>query len=430
MTAEIISVGTELLLGEIVNTDAACIARELAALGIAVYHQSTVGDNPQRLRDCFRQAIGRSDVVILSGGLGPTDDDLTKQAVCDELGLDTYTDQISLDRIKEHFARSGREMTENNRSQAILPVGCTVFNNENGTAPGFAVEHDGKRVVLLPGPPRELEPMMKNSVVPYLARLSDSVIVTHDINIFGIGESKVAEILGDITESTEPTVALYCGDGEVRARVAAHAADTKAADDICRPMINKICAEFGSNVYGIDAESLEKAVVTALKSSGKSVATAESCTGGLLSKRLTAISGSSEVFELGVVSYSGRIKNQVLGVDADTIERLGTVCAPVARMMAQGVRRAAGADLGVGITGVAGSPFEGKPTGLVYIAVADGEKVYMRRLAAGRRPQEREYIRHIASSNALDMLRLYLSGDADFLAGGMTDAESDTFFKE
>ena len=195
-------------------------------------------------------------------------------------------------------------------------------------------------------------------------------------------------------------------------------------------MINKICAEFGSNVYGIDAENLEKAVVTALKSSGKSVATAESCTGGLLSKRLTAISGSSEVFELGVVSYSGRIKNQVLGVDADTIERLGTVCAPVARMMAQGVRRAAGADLGVGITGVAGSPFEGKPTGLVYIAVSDGEKVYMRRLVAGRRPQEREYIRHIASSNALDMLRLYLSGDADFLAGGMTDAESDTFFKE
>lgn len=429
MNAEIISVGTELLLGEVLNTDAQHISRSLATLGINCYYVTAVGDNPERLHSCINQAINRSDIVILSGGLGPTNDDITKTAVCKELGLETYTDERQLGRIKAHFERANRKMTENNCMQAVLPVGCTIFDNDFGTACGFGVEKNGKIVILLPGPPRELYPMVDNFVVPYLAKLAGGVIVTHDINIFGLGESKIAEMLGNITESTSPTVALYCGDAEVRSRVAVQAKDNDTAEKICHPMIEKICDIMGDSVYGIDAGSLEATVVSALKSAGKSVATAESCTGGLLSKRITAISGSSDVFELGVVSYSGKIKNQVLGVDAHTIEKLGTVSAPVARMMAEGVRKMANADLGVGITGVAGSTFEGKPTGLVFIAVTDGKKVYLRRLTAGRQSCEREYIRHIASSNALDMLRRYLCNDSDFLSSGLTDDESDRIYE-
>lgn len=429
MTAEIISVGTELLLGEVVNTDAPYISNKLKMLGIDCYYVTAVGDNEKRLRDCIHLALSRSDMVILSGGLGPTNDDITKSAVCEEMGLETYLDERQLGRIEAYFKRANKKMTENNRVQAVLPVGCTVFDNDCGTACGFAVEKDGKTAVLLPGPPRELMPMVDSGLVPYLEKRSGGVLVTHDINIFGVGESAVAEMLGDITESQSPTVALYCGDGEVRARVAAGAADRESAENICRPMIERICGILGANVYGIDAHSLEETVVSALKERGKSVAAAESCTGGLLSKRITAVSGSSEVFELGVTSYSGRIKNQILGVNADVIDKLGTVSSPVARMMAQGVRRLAGADLGVGITGVAGSSFEGKPTGLAYIALADSRRVFMRRLTLGRRASEREFIRHIASSNALDMLRLYLCGDSDFLRGGMTDEESDRMYE-
>lgn len=429
MTAEIISVGTELLLGEVVNTDAPYISNKLKMLGIDCYYVTAVGDNSTRLCDCINQALSRSDIVILSGGLGPTNDDITKSAVCKAMELKTYVDERQLDRIKAYFEQANKKMTENNRIQAVLPVGCTVFNNDLGTACGFAVEKDGKTAILLPGPPRELMPMVDNGLVPYLEKRSVGVLVTHDINIFGIGEASAAEMLGDITESESPTVALYCGDGEVRARVAARASDAEMAEEICRPMIERICGILGASVYGIDAHSLEETVVSALKKSGKSVAAAESCTGGLLSKRITSVSGSSEVFELGVTSYSGRIKNEILGVDAEVIEKLGTVSSPVARMMAQQVRNMADADLGVGITGVAGSSFEGKPTGLVYIAVADREKVYMRRLTLARRADEREYIRHIASSNALDMLRLYLCGDSDFLRSGMTDEESDRMYE-
>ena len=425
MTAEIISVGTELLLGEVVNTDAQYISRCLADLGIDCYFVTAVGDNKLRLRQTVRTALERSDLVILSGGLGPTSDDITKAAVCEEMGLETYLDERQIERIAAHFKRQNKEMTENNRAQAILPVGCTVFDNDCGTACGFGYEEGGKHVILLPGPPRELQPMVDNYLLPYLKKLSGDVLVTHDVNIFGIGESKIAEMLGDITSSENPTVALYCGDGEVRARVAAKAETEKEADEICKPMMDKICDILGKNVYGVDAESLQKTVVTMLNKAKKSVATAESCTGGLVAKRITAVSGSSEVFELGVVSYSGRIKNEVLYVDNDVIAKLGTVSGPVARMMAEGVRKKANADLGVATTGVAGSSFEGKPTGLVFVALSDGEKVFMRRLNLGRSSNEREYIRHIASSHALDMLRLYLCGDDEFLRGGMTDEEAD-----
>ncbi len=429
MTAEIVSVGTELLLGEVVNTDAQYISRCLADLGIDCYFVTAVGDNKARLKATFRTAFNRSDIVILSGGLGPTNDDITKNAVCEELGLETYCDERQIKQITARFEKQNRQMTENNRSQAILPVGCTVFDNPYGTACGFGYEQNGKHIILLPGPPRELKPMVENSVVPYLKKLSGGVLVTHDINIFGVGESKVAEMLGDITESKTPTVALYCGDGEVRARVAARAETEQEAEKICQPMIDRICEILGNSVYGVDAESLEKTVVSALNKAKKQVATAESCTGGLIAKRLTAISGSSEVFELGVVSYSGKIKHQILGVDADVIDKLGTVSAPVAGMMAEGARKLAGSDLGVATTGVAGSSFEGKPTGLVFVALSDGEKLYMRRLNLGRSSNEREYIRHIASSNALDMLRRYLCNDQDFLSSGTTKDKSDIIFE-
>ncbi len=425
MTAEIISVGTELLLGEVVNTDAQYISRCLSSLGIDCYFVTAVGDNKARLRQTVRTALDRSDIIILSGGLGPTTDDITKETVCEEMGLETYLDERQIEKISAYFKKRNKEMTKNNRSQAVLPVGCTVFDNDFGTACGFGYEQDGKHVILLPGPPRELQPMVDNYALPYLKRLSKEVLVTHDINIFGVGEAKIAEMLGDITNSENPTVALYCGDGEVRARVAAKAETERDADKASKPMIDKICEIMGNSVYGVDADSLEKTVVTMLGEAKKSVATAESCTGGLVAKRITAVSGSSEVFELGVVSYSGRIKNQMLGVDSSVIEKLGTVSGPVARMMAEGVRKKANADIGIATTGVAGSSFEGKPTGLVFVALCDKNKVYMRRLDLGRSPKEREYIRHIASSHALDMLRLYLCKDGDFLESGMTDEEAD-----
>ncbi len=415
MTAEIISVGTELLLGEVVNTDAQFISRRLKELGINCYFVTAVGDNARRLNDCIKLAMSRSDLIILSGGLGPTTDDITKSAVCALLDLDTYVDQNQLDKIKDYFARTNRKMPENNIGQAILPIDCTVFDNDNGTACGVGIEKEGKTFILLPGPPRELVPMLDNHVVPYLEGLSKGVLVTHDINIFGLGESAVAERLGNITDSENPTVALYCGDGEVRARVAARAENKSAGEELCRPILDKIREILGSHVYGVDIDGLEHAVISALKEKGLSVATAESCTGGLVSKRLTAVSGSSDVFELGVVSYSGRIKNEILGVSAETINQLGTVSAPVAAMMADGVRKLANSTLGIATTGVAGSSFEGKPTGLIYVALADKNHVYLRRLDLGRRSSEREYIRHIASSHALDMLRLYLSDDPDLL---------------
>lgn len=419
MKAEIISVGTELLLGDIVNTNSQFLSRELAAYGIEVLHQSTVGDNTARLSKELAEALSRSDLVFLTGGLGPTQDDLTKETVCEQLNLPLTLHEPSLARIEEYFRTTGREMTDNNRKQAMLPDGCTVFPNDHGTAPGCAVERYEQSILMLPGPPRELIPMFNDYVAPYLAKYAGGTIFSHTIGVFGMSESTLAERIADLMSEANPTVAPYAKDGEVVLRVTARAADTDAAKALCAPVVEEICKRLGSYVYGVDAGSLQKTVVGRLRDSGLKIATAESCTAGLLSSRITEVPGASAVFECGVAAYSGDIKHEVLGVSQKLIDRCGTVSPEVASAMAVGARRLAHAALGVAITGVAGpDEIEGKPVGTVYIALADEKRVWVKKIVAGHGASDRDYVRYIAASHALDLTRRYLEALPAVMAGG------------
>lgn len=419
MNAEIITVGTELLLGDILDSNSQFLSRELAAYGIQLLYQSTVGDNNARLREVFRAALERSDLVILTGGLGPTPDDLTRETVCDVLGIPLVLHQESWVRIQEYFTTTGKEMSPNNQKQAFLPAGCTVFPNDYGTAPGCGVEQDGKIVILLPGPPREMIPMFNQSAAPYLSKFSGGTIFSRTVGVFGIPESTVAERLADLLSGSSPTVAPYAKEGEVTLRVTAKAADQAAAQAICDPVVEEIRQRLGSNVYAVDGGSLQKTVVTLLMEKGKKIATAESCTAGLLSGRITEIPGASSVFECGVAAYSGEIKHHILGVSQDLLEQYGAVSPQVAGAMAMGIRRVSGADLGIGITGVAGpETSEGKPVGTVYMALADDKRVWVKKIVAGHRDGERDYVRYIATSYALDLVRRYLEALPGVMAGG------------
>ena len=314
MNAEIITVGTELLLGDILNSNSQFLSQQLAVFGIPVLHQSTVGDNNDRLRQELEQAMKRSDLIVLTGGLGPTPDDLTRETVSDALGLPLTLHEESYARIVEYFHTTGKEMTENNRKQAMLPAGCTVFPNDHGTAPGCAVERYGQHIILLPGPPRELIPMFSDYVAPYLSNLSGGTIFSHTIGVFGVPESAVAERLADLLAGANPTVAPYAKEGEVVLRVTARAADEEAARAMCEPVVTEIRQRLGINVYGVDSGSLQKAVVQLLLEKKMKIATAESCTAGLLSGRLTEVPGASSVFECGIAAYSAEIKHNLLGV--------------------------------------------------------------------------------------------------------------------
>jgi nicotinamide-nucleotide amidase len=405
MIAEILCVGTELLLGDVVNTNAAYAARELAAIGINVYFQSVVGDNPARLKKALALALSRSDLVVMTGGLGPTYDDLTKETVAEAFGLPMELHQPSLDAIASFFKRTNRIMTKNNEKQAWMPKGAHVFTNNYGTAPGLAVEKDGKRVVLLPGPPREMEPMFSEEVIPYLKALSDTVLVSHVIHIFGMGESAVEDKLKEyMLAHTNPTVAPYAKEGEVQLRVTAGAKNEAEADAMIWPVIEEIREVLGDVIYGIDVGSLQAALVQQLLEKNRQIATAESCTAGLVSKRITEISGSSSVFECGIVSYSNSIKRDILGVSQETLDAYGAVSDATVREMARGVRKLSGADIGVAISGIAG-PGGGtpeKPVGLVYVcASCDGFEEVLELHLSRRRRNERENIRYLASSNAL-----------------------------
>ena len=410
LTAEIICVGTELLLGDIVNTNAPFISQRLAQIGIAQYHRSVVGDNHQRFRELLEQAYSRSDIIITSGGLGPTYDDMTKEAVCEFLGCKTVTNYEALERMKLFFKKRGRPMTENNAKQALVPDGAFVFQNENGTAPGICVENNGKYIIMLPGPPRELEPMFENQVVPYLMSepvFEDAAIMSHSIRIFGIGESRVENMLYSLmTENTNPTLAPYAKEGEVLLRVTARAETPAEAEELMKPMIEKIRDTLGEYIYGVDVDSLQEVLVEKLIDKKLKIATAESCTGGLISKRITEISGASAVFDCGICSYANDIKSDVLGVNADDLEKYGAVSEQVALQMAQGVLKLSGADIAISTTGIAG-PGGGtpeKPVGTVYIAAVTKDKTIVRRHDLGRGlGDEREYIRHLAASNALSM---------------------------
>ena len=405
---ELISVGTEILLGDILNTDAQYLSVELAKLGISVIHQSTVGDNRERLLAQLDEAAKRSDIIILSGGLGPTPDDLTKEVCCEFFGKELQLHEPTAEKIRNYFISKGLEMAQSNIKQAMLPKDCVIFPNENGTAPGMAIEKDGVHILVLPGPPRELKPMFKNSAVPYLMQFSDKIIVSHNIRTFGIGESAMAEKVSDLLDGKNPTVAPYAKDGEALLRVTAMADSEEDAEKLCKPVIDEIKSRLDGFVYGVDYTCIEEAVIELLKKNRLKAATAESCTGGLIAKRITDISGASEVFDCGIISYSNEIKHKVLGVSEDDLKKYGAVSEPVAKQMAQGALRVSGADVAVSVTGIAGPNSDGtdKPVGLVYIALADKDNVWVKELRTSR--NDRSYNRYVSASNALNMIRLYI----------------------
>lgn len=405
MEAEIIAVGTELLLGDILNTNAQYLSKELAALGISVHFQTVVGDNPARLKSVLTQALSRSDLLVLSGGLGPTEDDLTKQTVAEAFGDTLRYDAAEARKIEAFFTAWHRTMPENNRKQAMVPTNGRKINNANGTAPGMIFEKDGKTAILLPGPPKELQPMFADSVRPWLAAKSDSVLYSTTLRVIGIGESHLETMVAPLLAQTNPTAALYAKTAEVVVRITAKSANEASAKALCEKTVSDFYDILGDCIYARDADSLAETVVQVLCEHKKTLATAESCTGGLLSKRITEISGASNVFHLGICTYANEMKEQMLGVKAETLAQYGAVSSETAAEMAIGIRKAANADFGVSITGIAG-PTGGtpeKPVGTVYLAMANATAVYVQKLVIVNRT--REAVRESATHHALDMVR-------------------------
>lgn len=408
MNAEIICVGTELLLGDVVNTNASDIAKGLANLGINVYYQAVVGDNPERLSFCLKDALSRSDMVILTGGLGPTYDDLTKETVAKYFNRKLVLHQESLDQIESYFKATGRVMTENNRKQAMMPEGCIVLFNPNGTAPGCIIEgENGKVAVMMPGPPREMRPMFEGPVKEYLDSKTDGVLVSRTINVFGIGESTIEHQLKEkMITSTNPTIAPYAKPAEVQLRVTAHAKNKEEGYRLIGPVVSKILEQYPDNVYGLDFKNIQEGAVKLLSARKVTLAVAESCTGGLICARLVEIPGSSEVFKGGVVAYSNELKQKLLGVKAETLSKFGAVSEECAFEMARGILEITGADIAVSTTGIAGpdGATDDKPVGLVYVAAITKNTQDIRKLKLARgRADDRENIRLAASSHALDM---------------------------
>jgi nicotinamide-nucleotide amidase len=405
MNAEILCVGTELLLGDIVNTNAAYIARELAALGIGCYSQSVVGDNPGRLTESLRRGFERADIIIMTGGLGPTYDDLTKETVAEYFGLPMELNRPALDAIGCFFGKIGREMTPNNEKQAMMPKGAAVFPNDRGTAPGLAVEQGGKTAILLPGPPREMTAMFEKQARPFLEGRSGKRFVSRAVHLFGIGESSAESLLPQgIKDLANPTVAPYAKEGEVRLRVTASAKSEAEAEALLAPVVDEIRGIFGRYVYGVDIGSLQNALVQGLITRGKTLAVAESCTGGLIASRITEIPGASRAFGYGFCTYLNEAKTKLLGVKPETLERFGAVSMETALEMARGAREVSGADIAISVTGVAG-PDGGtpeKPVGLVWVGVstANGEEAHELRLSRGY-AGDRGIIRNMAAMNAM-----------------------------
>ncbi|MGF7399596.1 competence/damage-inducible protein A [Thermoanaerobacterium thermosaccharolyticum] len=409
MKCEIISVGTELLLGQIANTDAKFISEMLTSLGIDVYFQTNVGDNKSRLLECLKIASNRSDIIILTGGLGPTMDDLTKETVAEFFGLKLVVDIDTKIKIESYFKKSMRKMTQNNYKQALFPEGSKILPNDNGTAPGCIFEKNGKKVVILPGPPSELIPMFNNYVYPFLKSLSNDIIVSRVIKIFGIGESKVETMVSDMLLSKNPTVAPLIGNGFVTLRITAKSDDVQKAKKMIDDIEVSLRKIFGEYIFGVDDDTMESIVLNLLKDKGSTLSTAESCTGGLLSEKITSVPGASEVFKFGAITYSNESKENILGVSGEIIRRHGAVSEETAREMAMNVKNISKTDYGLSITGIAG-PSGGtiaKPVGLVYIGLAYKDEIYVKKLISNG---NRDKVRLNSAMHALDMLRRHLTG--------------------
>lgn len=405
MRAEIISIGTELLLGDIVNSNAQFLGQELAALGIEMYYQQVVGDNEERILHAFKEAYNRCDIIITTGGLGPTDDDLTKEMAAKYFNKRLFEDKESLENLQEYFKFRKRKMTTNNLKQALIPEGSTAIKNNNGTAPGVIIEENNKIMIILPGPPKEMKPMFEEDIKPYLKSKSDSVIISKMIKILGIGESAVAETVKDLMESqSNPTIAPYAKEIGVILRITAKAENEAAALKLIEPLEIEIKNRLGENVYATEDISIEDVVAKLLIENKYTVSTAESCTGGMIASTLINYPGISEVFMEGAVTYSNEAKHKRLGVKNETLEKYGAVSEETAREMAIGIAKEANTDVSIVTTGIAGpgGGTEEKPVGLVYIGVYVKGKVKVEKhIFKGNRSK----VRNQATITALDILR-------------------------
>lgn len=410
MKAEIIATGTELLLGETLNTSVHYLTGKLSALGIEVDYHTTVGDNSERLEQVLRHGIERSDLVVTTGGLGPTIDDLTKELVAKVLGVEMELDEESFRSIKEFFARRHGPMPMSDKKQAYFPKGAVILPNLLGTAPGALISVKGKHVLILPGPPFEMQPMFEKFAYPELERLlgqDKQQMIVRVVKVFGMGESSIEQVLTELMQKGTPSITLLAKKAEMHIRMVVRGLPADKADQLLSSTEQEIRAKLGDKVFGCDDETMIKIVKEALLNKKRTIAVAESCTGGLLGAALTQEPGSSEVFLGGVISYADAVKKQLLRVQNETLAERGAVSAEVAMQMAEGIKRLTGADLGLATTGIAG-PDGGsaeKPVGLVYIGFATPEGVEARRFQfyGGR-----DTVRQLTVQAALNWVRLYM----------------------
>ncbi|AOR24700.1 competence/damage-inducible protein A [Clostridium taeniosporum] len=405
MKVEIVSIGTEILLGDIVNTNSQYLSKELALLGLDVYNQQVVGDNEERIMEAFELAFSRSDIVITTGGLGPTDDDMTKEVASKYFDRELVEDKYSREKIEDYFKSMGKSMPKNNLKQALYPKDSIVVENNNGTAPGIIIEAKGKVMIIMPGPPNEIKPMFEENIKSYLGNKTNAVLYSKVVKIIGIGESSVAEKIKDIIDNqTNPTVAPYAKNGEVELRLTAKANDKAEGLRLIEPVLNDIRERLKENIYSISNETIEEVLGKTLINKNLTLASAESCTGGLIASTLISYPGISEVFMEGAVTYSNNAKIRRLGVRKDTLDSYGAVSEQVAIEMAKGICKTAGTDIGISTTGIAG-PGGGtpeKPVGLVYIGICINGKAYAKRyLFKGNRSK----VRKLTTICALDMIR-------------------------
>lgn len=408
MKAEIITVGTEILLGDILNTNCRYLSRELAAMGIEMYYQITVGDNEERLLKTLEESLNRSDIVICTGGLGPTEDDMTKEVCAKYFGYELELHKPSLDAMIERFKHMNRVPTKNNEKQAYFPKEAYILKNDNGTAPGCIMEKEGKMIVVLPGPPREMEPMFENYVKPYLSKLTDDVIESEVLRIIGVGESKVENDILDIIDSqTNPTIATYAKGYECTLRITAKAKSVEEAKELIKPMSDEMKRRFGQSLYATGETSIEEVVSKMLVENNLKIAVAESCTGGMVSASLINYPGISSVFMEGCVTYSNEAKMKSLGVKKETLDVYGAVSDNCAKEMASGVAARYNTNVGIATTGIAGpgGGTDEKPVGLVYFGIYINGKVISKKYVFNG---DRQGVRERATRTILNDLRLEL----------------------
>ena len=405
MKTAILTVGTEILFGQITNTNTVYLSRQLNMMGHDVMYHYTVGDNPERVAEMIELAFKDCDIVLTTGGLGPTQDDLTKEVACSVMGDKLVMMDDELDYLVKYFKNLGREMTENNKKQAVLPSRAKIFHNDAGTAPGFALEKDGKYIICMPGPPREMNRMFEKSVAPFLQSMSEDVIYYRMIRTFGIGESKLETDLLDLIDGqTDPTLATYAKEGEAYLRIASKRKTREEAETAVNGMLEKVKERIGEYIYSCDDEDLVQVVCRKLMEKGLTISSAESCTGGMFAAALTDTAGISSCFNRGLVTYSNEAKMQELGVKAETLEKYGAVSEETAMEMAEGLKKVSGSDICVSVTGVAG-PGGGtpeKPVGLVYIGFIYGDKKLCRRVLM--KNVSRKWNRNYSMLNMLDIV--------------------------